>query len=51
MIGQKKELQTTHGPRGYTEAIAAVQKQIHYRRTHRKKSGLIIPYNKDIMDD
>lgn len=48
--GQKKDIIKQHGKQNYSMVLGKIQSYIWYRRTHRK-SGLIIPYDKDITED
>ena len=51
LIEFKDQIKKEHnGTQMLKFALGRVQQLIHYRRTHRK-SGLVIPYNKDIMND
>ena len=50
IVGCKDEIIKRYGPKGYEAVAGKVQAFIWKRRTHRK-SGIIIPYNKDITED
>lgn len=50
VIGQKTHFIEKYGTKGYQRIIGKIQSWIWYRRTH-TKSGLLIPYDKDRVDD
>jgi hypothetical protein len=50
IVDNKHHIRRDYGAKGYSLVLGKIQEWIHYRRTHRK-SGLIIPYSKDITTD
>lgn len=50
LVGQKKDIIEKWGKRNYAMVMGKVQSYIWKKRTH-TKSGLIVPYDKDKVND